>query len=124
MATGLPSVVPPLHAALRDSVPGDLADRLLAPFSWQDAGVIKDTIEAAGFREIRVRRTALGLIFEGGIAQAARSLAASPLGLALAALPAATRDALNTAIRARLAPFLREGKVSGDMTSTIAVAQA
>src|SRR6059058_995342 len=26
-----------LHAALRESVPGDLADRLLAPFGWPDA---------------------------------------------------------------------------------------
>lgn len=31
-----------LHAALRESVPGDLADRLLAPFSWPDAQVLKN----------------------------------------------------------------------------------
>jgi SAM-dependent methyltransferase len=55
-----------LHAALRESVPGDLADRLLAPFSWPDAQVLKDTVEAAGFHEIRVRSAALPLIFEGG----------------------------------------------------------
>jgi SAM-dependent methyltransferase len=113
-----------LHAALRDSVPGDLADRLLAPFSWPDAQVIKDTLDAAGFREIRVRRAALPLIFEGGIAQATRALSATPLASSLAALPATTRDELNAAIRARLAPLLREEKVRGDMTSNIAVAHA
>jgi hypothetical protein len=65
-----------LHAALRESVPGDLADRLLAPFSWSDAPVLRNTVEAAGFHEIRVRSATLPLIFEGGIAQGARALAA------------------------------------------------
>src|SRR6516162_7849357 len=59
-----------LHVALRESVPGDLADRLLAPFSWPDVQALKNTIEAAGFHEIRVRSATLPLIFEGGIAQA------------------------------------------------------
>jgi hypothetical protein len=113
-----------LHAVLRDSVPGDLADRLLAPFSWPDTQVIKDTLDAAGFREIRVRRAALPLIFESGIAQATRALSASPLASSLVALPAATLDELDAAISARLAPLLREGKVSADMTSNIAVAHA
>jgi ubiquinone/menaquinone biosynthesis C-methylase UbiE len=113
-----------LHAALRHSVPADLADRLLAPFGWPDAQVIEDTLDAAGFREIRVRSATLPLAFEKGIAQAARSLSASPLASGLAALPAATRDALNAAIGARLAPLLREGKVSADMTSNVAVAYA
>src|SRR6516164_9210975 len=68
-----------LHAALRESVPGDLADRLLAPFSWPDTQVLKNTVEAAGFHEIRVRSATLPLILKGGIAQAARALAATPL---------------------------------------------
>jgi ubiquinone/menaquinone biosynthesis C-methylase UbiE len=70
-----------LHAALRDSVPSDLADRLLAPFSWSDPEAIKDTIAAAGFRESRVRKATLPLVFEGGIAQAVSALSASPLHL-------------------------------------------
>jgi ubiquinone/menaquinone biosynthesis C-methylase UbiE len=113
-----------LHAALRDSVPGDLADRLLAPFSWPDPQAIKDTIAATGFRDIRVRRAALPLTFENGIAQTTRSLSATPLAPALAALPAATRAELNAAISAHLAPLLSEGKVSAQMTSNIAVAYA
>ena len=71
-----------LHAALRESVPGDLADRLLAPFSWPDAQVLKDTVEAAGFHEIRVRSAALPLIFEGGNRsgrQSPRSNSARPI---------------------------------------------
>jgi ubiquinone/menaquinone biosynthesis C-methylase UbiE len=113
-----------LHAALRDSVPVDLADRLLAPFSWPDPQVVQDTIAAAGFGEIRVRRAALPLSFESGIAQASRALSATPLASALAALPAATQNELNAAISARLAPHLKEGKVRADMTSNIAVAHA
>jgi len=112
-----------LHAALRESVPGDLPDRLLAPFSWPDAQVLKSTVEAAGFHEIRVRSASLPLIFEGGIAQAARSLAATPLAPSLAILPAGTQSKLNAAIGAHLAPLLRDGRVSANMTSNIAIAR-
>ena len=112
-----------LHAALRESVPGDLADRLLAPFSWPDAQVLKDTVEAAGFHEIRVRSAALPLIFEGGIAQAARALEATPLAPALATLPAGTHLKLNAALGAHLAPLLDDGKVGANMTSNIAIAR-
>ncbi len=108
----------------RCSVSGDLADRLLAPFSWGDTQVLKNTVEAAGFHESRVRSASLPLIFEGGIAQAARALAASPLAPALATLPAGTQLKLNAALGAHLAPLLRDGKVSANMTSNIAIARA
>jgi hypothetical protein len=112
-----------LHAALRESVPHDLADRLLAPFSWPDAQVLKNTVEAAGFHKNRVRSVTLPLTFEGGIAQAARSLAASPLAPSLATLPAGTHLRLKAAIGAHLAPLLRDGKVNANMTSNIAIAR-
>jgi SAM-dependent methyltransferase len=99
-----------LHAALRESVPGDLADRLLAPFSWPDARFLKDTVEGADFQEIRVRSATLPLIFEGGIAQAARALAATPLAPSLATLPAGAHLRLNAVIDAHLAPLLRDGR--------------
>jgi len=112
-----------LHVALRESVPSDLADRLLAPFSWPDPQVLKNTIEAAGFHETRVRSATLQLIFERGVAQAARALAATPLAPSLATLPAGTRLKLNTAIGEHLGSLLRDGKVSANMTSNIAVAR-
>jgi SAM-dependent methyltransferase len=52
-------------------------------------------------------RVTLPLIFEGGIAQAARSLAASPLAPSLATLPAGTQLRLNAAIGAHLAACCR-----------------
>jgi ubiquinone/menaquinone biosynthesis C-methylase UbiE len=112
-----------LHAALRESVPGDLADRLLAPFNWPDVQVLKNMVAVAGFHEIRVKSVTLPLIFEGGIAQAARALAASPLAPSLATLAAGTQLKLNAAIGAHLAPLLRDGKVSANMTSNIAIAR-
>lgn len=112
-----------LHAALRESVPGDLADRLLAPFNGPDAQVLKDTIDAAGFHEIRVRTATLPLVFEAGIAQAARALEATPLAPSLATLPTGQHLRLNAAIGAHLAPLLRDGKVSANMTSNIAIAR-
>ena len=112
-----------LHRALRESVPGDLADRLLTPFSGPDLQVLKNTVQAAGFHEIRVRGAILPLIFEGGIAQATRALAATPLAPSLATLPAGTQLKLNAAIDAHLGPLLRDGKVSANMTSNIAIAR-
>ena len=111
-----------LHGALRESVPADLADRLLGPFSGPDLQVLKNTVQAAGFHEVRVRRVTLPLIFEGGIAQATRALAATPLASSLAALPAEKRLRLNAAVDARLAPLLEDGKVSANMISNIAIA--
>ena len=113
-----------LHAALRETVPADLADRLLAPFSWPDVKALKNTVEAAGFHEIRARSTSLPLIFEGGVAQAARALEASPLAPSLATLPAGTQLKLKAAIGVHLAPLLRDGKVSANMTSNIAIARS
>jgi len=112
-----------LHSALRESVPGDLADRLLAPFSGPDVKALKNTVETAGFHEIDARSVTLPVIFEGGIAQAARSLEASPLAPSLATLPAGTQLKLNAAIDAHLGPLLRDGKVSANMTSNIAIAR-
>jgi hypothetical protein len=85
--------------------------------------VLKNTIGAAGFHETRVRSATLLLIFEGGITQAARALAATPLAPSLATLPAGTHLRLNAAIGAHLAPLLRDGKVSANMTSNVAIAR-
>ena len=112
-----------LHAALRESAHVHLADRLLAPFSWPDPQDLKNAAEAAGFHDIRVRSATLPLVFEGGIAQATRALAATPLAPSLTALPGGTRHKLNAAIDAHLAPLLADGKVSGKMTSNIAIAR-
>src|SRR5262249_33141757 len=76
-----------LHAALRESVPGDLADRLLAPFSWPDAQVLKNTVETAGFHEIRVRSATLPLIFEGGERRCRAARCGDDSHLALEARP-------------------------------------
>jgi len=66
----------------------------------------------------------LRLTFEGGIAQATRALAATPLAPSLATLPVGTHLILKAAIGAHLAPLLRDGKVSVNMTSNIAIARA
>jgi SAM-dependent methyltransferase len=112
-----------LHRALRESVPADLADRLLGPFNGPDLQVLKNTVQAAGFHEIRVRSATLPLIFEGGIAQATRALAATPLAPSLATLPVEKHLRLSATVDTCLAPLLRDGKVSANMTSNIAIAR-
>src|SRR5262249_44473551 len=57
------------------------------------------------------------------IARATSSLAATPLAPSLATLPAGTQLKLNAAIDAHLGPLLRDGKVSANMTSNMAIAR-
>ena len=43
-----------IHAALRATVPAELAELMTAPFSWYDGVELKSIAEEAGFREVRV----------------------------------------------------------------------
>src|SRR6516162_7062400 len=112
-----------LHAALRETVPADLADRLLAPFTEKRTSQHAQSMSAFGGKKDGVKPSTQPKRFEGGIAQAARSLEASPLAPSLATLPSGTQLKLNAAIGAHLAPFLRDGKVSANMTSNVAIAR-
>jgi ubiquinone/menaquinone biosynthesis C-methylase UbiE len=40
------------HAALRATVPAELASLMMAPFGWPSGSALKDAVEEAGFREI------------------------------------------------------------------------
>src|SRR5205809_6762902 len=42
------------HAALHATVPAELADLMMAPFSWPSGAALKDAAEEVGFREVRL----------------------------------------------------------------------
>jgi hypothetical protein len=111
------------YAALHAALSGDLADWLLAPFGWPDAQVLKDTVEAAGFHEVRVRSAALPLIFEGGNRsgrQSPRSNSARPIPRYIA-----RRNTPQIKRRSRRTPCSTSWgrKVSANMNSNIAIAR-
>ena len=113
-----------LRAGLLETVPAELADLLLAPFSWPGAKALETALRAAGFGSIQVEETALPLRFEGGAAQATRLLEGSPLAPGFATLSAEVRAAFADAAKRRLAPLVQGGEVVGEMRSLIGIATA
>ncbi len=110
------------HAALRATVPAELASLMTAPFSWPSGAALKDAAEEAGFRNIRLLTPTLPMVLEGGLEQAVRSFSATPVSPGVAALPQDTREAFFAAMRREMAPLVTDGKVIGEMTSNIIIA--
>src|SRR6267378_1265727 len=112
------------HHALKANVPHELANLILAPFSWPKASDLSKLLTDAGFSEVRVEEWELPFSFEEGAVQAADSIAATPLAPLIAELPEATQAALKRDLESRYALFSREIGVHTMMSSNIATARA
>jgi hypothetical protein len=101
------------HAALRATVPAELASLMMAPFSWPSGSALKDAAEEAGFRKIRLlTRRCRWCWKEAWTRQFGCSLPHRCRSV-LPALPAgSTRGFLRTAA-ARVGPLESDGKVIG-----------
>ncbi|QIG97379.1 MULTISPECIES: class I SAM-dependent methyltransferase [unclassified Bradyrhizobium] len=110
------------HAALRATVPSELAELATAPFSFPSGTVLMAAIEHAGFREVRLLTPTLPMVFEAGLDQAIQSFAATPVAPSVAALPQDVQEAFAARVRHEMTPLLRDGKVIGEMNSNIVVA--
>ena len=88
------------HAALRATVPVELASLMMAPYSWPSGSALKNAAEEASFREIRLLTPTLSMVLEGGLDQAIRSFSATPVSPGVAAC---TRSFLRTGA-ARVGP--------------------
>jgi ubiquinone/menaquinone biosynthesis C-methylase UbiE len=113
-----------IHAALRGTVPAELADLMTAPFSWHDGAELKSMAEQAGFHEVRLLTRTLPLVFENGLEQAVQSFNATPVSPGVAALPQATQDAFFSRLKGELSSLVVNGKVIGKMVSNIIIAHA
>jgi ubiquinone/menaquinone biosynthesis C-methylase UbiE len=109
------------HAALRATAPPELADLINAPFSWPSGTALKAAAEAAGFHEVRLTTPSLPMVLEGGLEQAVRAFAATPVSPRVAALALDVQDAFFARVRREMAPLMEGGKVIGKMTSNIIV---
>ncbi len=110
------------HAALHATVPAELASLMMAPFSWPSGAALKEAAEEAGFREIRLLTPTLPMVLEGGLDQAIRSFSATPVSPGVAALPQHVQEAFFAQVRREMAPLESDGKVIGEMTSNIIIA--
>jgi len=64
----------------------------------------------------------LPMVLEGGLDQAIRSFSATPLSPGVAALPPDVQEAFFARVRREMVPLQSDGKVIGDMTSNIIIA--
>jgi ubiquinone/menaquinone biosynthesis C-methylase UbiE len=110
------------HAALRATVDAELADLMLAPVSWPSGAALKEAAEEAGFREIRLLTPTLPMVLEGGPDQAIRSFSATAASPGVAALPRDVQEAFFARLRREMAALESDGKVIGEMTSNIIIA--
>ena len=110
------------HAALRATVPPELADLATAPFSFSSGTALKAAAEDAGFRQVRLLTPTLLMVLEGGLEQAVQSFAATPISPSVAALPQDVQEAFFARVRHEMTPLLRDGKVIGEMHSNIIIA--
>ena len=111
-----------IHAALRATVPSELADMATVPYSWPSGTVLKAAAEEAGFCKVHLLTPTLLMVFEGGLEQAIQSFAASPISPSVAALPQDVQEAFVARVRHEMTPLLKDGKVIGEMNSNIIVA--
>jgi ubiquinone/menaquinone biosynthesis C-methylase UbiE len=110
------------HAALRATVPSELAELATAPCSWPSGTALKAAAEEAGFGEIRLLTPTLLMEFEGGLDQAIQSFAGTPLAPSIAALPKDVQKAFVARVRHEMTPLLQGGKVIGEMNSNVIIA--
>jgi len=108
-------------AALRATTPAELADLIEAPFSWPSGAALKAAAEEAGFRNVQLIKPSLPMVLEGGLEQAVRAFAATPVSPGVAALAQDVQDAFFARVRREMSPLLKQGKVIGKMTSNIIV---
>lgn len=115
---------PMFHAfwrALRDAGQPELAELYRAPFTLPRA-TLEDEIRRAGFVDIEIEEVARPLVFEQGAAQAIASLAASPAGPMIAALPQEQKEAFFACAERNVGELVVDGQMRTYMTSNVAVA--
>jgi SAM-dependent methyltransferase len=111
-----------LDAALRECLPADQAEPYGAPFRWPSAAAVKAAFTDQGFTGASVTELRHPLTYEGGIAQAIATLAASPIAGTIAGLDAGTGSRLRTAAARHLAPLVADGQVRTQMVSNLLTA--
>jgi ubiquinone/menaquinone biosynthesis C-methylase UbiE len=109
------------HAALRATVPAQLADLITAPFSWPSGSTLKAAAEEVGFCDIHLLTRSLPMVLEAGVEQAVQTFAGTPVAPGVAELPQEVQTALFARMRQELTKLLKDGRVVAEWTSNIIV---
>jgi len=113
-----------IQKALRATLGAEAAAVIQAPFRWPNAEDLRETIEAAGFSDVRLSRMDGTLTFENGLEQAIAALVAMPIAPILATLSDANRHAFHQRLRDEARPLLKGAALIAKMASNIAIAKA
>jgi ubiquinone/menaquinone biosynthesis C-methylase UbiE len=109
--------------ALRDAIGPELADRYRAgPWGLAAADDLRNLISDAGFKSVRVELHTVDVVFEGGDAQFASTLAASGVAAEIDALRPEHRMELLEAFRNHARPLGRDGVLRSQTSSNLATA--
>ena len=112
-----------LDAALRESLPVDLAAPYGAPFRWPSAEALANVFTNQGFTGVSVAELRHPLIYEGGVAQVIATLAASPIAGTIADLDETTAARLQASAQRHLGPLVVDGQVRTEMVSNLVLAR-
>src|SRR5260370_42081809 len=95
---------------------------MLGQFIWPSGAALREAVEEAGFGEIRLLAPTLPLVLAGGLDQSIRSFSATAVSPGVAALPKDVQEAFFARLRREMAALESDGKVIGEMTSNIIIA--
>lgn len=111
-----------IAAALGEVFGEDVAGRYRnGPWGFPDAEALRTEVEAGGFTGVRVERDTIPVVFEGGVEQLLRTLAAAPVGERVAALDHDGRATLVDAL-ARAASAISDGReIRSEMACNTAI---
>lgn len=110
--------------ALREATGGELADRYRAgPWGLAEAGDLQSLIAGAGFKDVCVELRTVEVIFEGGAAQFASTLAASGIAAEIEALRPEQRVELLEAFQKHANRLTNEGTLRSQTSSNLAIAR-
>jgi ubiquinone/menaquinone biosynthesis C-methylase UbiE len=113
-----------MYDAIRMAIDNELADRYRAgPWGFPSHEDLATLLADAGFGDIRAERRTVAVVFEGGAAQFARTLAASGIAAEIAALGPDAQVELTRAFETCAAPLTLHGAIHSETVSSVAVAR-
>jgi ubiquinone/menaquinone biosynthesis C-methylase UbiE len=113
-----------LYDALREVAGDELADRYRAgPWGLPGAEALADLLTDAGFTNVRIEQRTVQVVFEGGAAQFASTLAASGIAAELEALEPEQKADLVRVFAERAVPLAVDGAIHSPTVSNLAFAR-
>jgi ubiquinone/menaquinone biosynthesis C-methylase UbiE len=111
------------HAVAREVLPESVADLLAVPFSLGSGDELREAVQRAGFKEVRLEAQALPLVFEDGVDQAVAALGGTALAPSLTELSEAQREKLRASAKKHFTPLLKDSAIQAAMESNVVFAR-